>query len=78
MQDDPWNTYRSPSRKLLENAENADIEFSMAVLASAVRARARIRVSVRTWISDSHTREIRFLRTCRCARVRIGANQHGF
>lgn len=46
MQDDPSNTYRSgASRKLLENAENADIEFSMAVLASGgPRARVGVRV----------------------------------
>lgn len=62
MQDDPSNTYRSgPSRKLLENAENADIEFSMAVLASAVQAC----VSVRAYLNQRpHTHKFCFLRTC--------------
>lgn len=37
--------YRSiPNRKLSENAENADIEFSMAVLSSAVQARVSVSV----------------------------------
>lgn len=80
MQDDPSNTYRSgASRKLLENAENADIEFSMAVLASAVHGLSRASVYACTWISG-HTHEFRFLRVrvVGPARVCAGANQHRF